>query len=114
MAKNAGKPPISEPEMAVPTPQGSGWDRINDLSIKRPLLKPASEFERYWMTHAPTADDLAALFRVSARRIRELWQEGWLTKGGDLTRSISEWKTYQTEVLGSDRHVGGVRRRGFR
>jgi hypothetical protein len=86
--------------------------RIMDLTIKRKPVDRQHEpaFAAYWREHTPDAADLAELFKISPRRVRELWQEGWLTKGGDLFRSINEWRTYQTEVLGQAGHVGGAPR----
>ena len=82
--------------------------RLHDMTIKRKLVEHDSEFTRYWHHHAPDANDLAELFKISARRIRELWKEGWLTKGGSLPRAVSEWETYRTRVIGREGHVGGA------
>lgn len=84
--------------------------RIADLSIRRKSVEHDSEFVRYWHDHAPDAADLAELFKISQRRVRELWQEGWLTKGGNLMRAINEWRVYQSEVLGKAGHIGGAPR----
>jgi len=72
--------------------------RILDLTIEREPVAIESEFVRYWRDHAPDANDLAELFKISPRRVRQLWQEGWLTKGGDLPRVLNEWRTYRHHV----------------
>lgn len=82
--------------------------RIQDLTIKRKPVEHPTDFSRYWHDHAPDATDLAELFKISARRVRELWQEGWLTKGAPLSRAMSEWATYRAEVIGKEGHVGGA------
>lgn len=68
--------------------------RLYDLTIPRERVTHDSEWSAYWHDHVPAVADLAELFKLSERRIRELYKEGHLTRGGCLSRHVSEWHHY--------------------
>lgn len=87
-------------------------ERIRNLTFKRKPITFLNDFEEYWSKHTPDAHDLADEFGISARQVRDLWQQGVLTKGASLDAQLEEWDDYQSSLHGNARKSSVTHRRG--